>query len=809
MKISFLAASPSAARGGSVLSKLLTAASTSLFVVLVILSSAPNRGTTTSTTNGGILLVEARYITSSTNELHHQQKERKAMPLQYEAEDGEFMASSVASNHDGFSGTGFVDFGGEGSFTSWSIDLPTSGVYDVTVRYASKNSRPLQLLLDDNVVTGGQFLIPATNSWTNWQTETVTVNLPAGNGQILKILAAQNPGPNVDFVILKLISGDDGGGISDDVRPPVATPQPTSAPDTGGGDGKLHVVLVTNQKMVRNSFTKSENGVYEVGLDGSGDLVVRNAASSAVLWSLAAEVQQPINGRAIFMQNDGNLVIRGEPTATRPNGSALWTSNTVGPRDSYHFTIDNSGGIAVVLLFQNSRVVWSGGLSTTGPTTSGPRVTPDTPFPTPPPVPSPPTPTNRPPTMPTDMPASVVLKSSQSLNRNVFTFSPNGVYSVGLEAGSGRFVLRKNGQEIWQLLNEEGDVVRNVDRAFMQSDGNLVFRSNSRPGSLWNSETSGNNGSELYVDDGGHVSVVYRGTALWLEGIPRGTYIRGRASSPDLTFPIRGQFYYPWYPETWSVNGKEVFYVPNLQGITRGKYKSGDPAAVSSHVKALDYSWTDLGIISWFGPRNRLDKARITQLMDETVSQGSSIKWTVYHEDERNRDASVDELVLDLQYLEEWFAWHPAFAHINGKPIILVYNEAGCEVADRWRKAADRAGWYVNLKLFPDFRNCPDQPDAWHQYGVDKQDGFLDYPECTVIAPGFWRSDINQPSLPRLGRNRFCQLVETMVQNDRDWQLVVSFNEWGEGTAVESATEWSSSSGYGQYLDCLRDPQLG
>jgi hypothetical protein len=32
--------------------------------------------------------------------------------------------------------------------------------------------------------------------------------------------------------------------------------------------------------------------------------------------------------------------------------------------------------------------------------------------------------------------------------------------------------------------------------------------------------------------------------------------------------------------------------------------------------------------------------------------------------------------------------------------------------------------------------------------------------------------------------------------------------EWGEGTAVESSTEWDSSSGYGQYLDCLHDPQL-
>ena len=26
----------------------------------------------------------------------------------------------------------------------------------------------------------------------------------------------------------------------------------------------------------------------------------------------------------------------------------------------------------------------------------------------------------------------------------------------------------------------------------------------------------------------------------------------------DLTFPLRGIFYYPWYPQTWSVGGVDV-----------------------------------------------------------------------------------------------------------------------------------------------------------------------------------------------------------------------------------------------------------
>lgn len=37
------------------------------------------------------------------------------------------------------------------------------------------------------------------------------------------------------------------------------------------------------------------------------------------------------------------------------------------------------------------------------------------------------------------------------------------------------------------------------------------------------------------------------------------------------------------------------------------------------------------------------------------------------------------------------------------------------------------------------------------------------------------------------------------------WQLVLTFNEWPEGTSVESATEWATPSGYGTYLDALHE----
>jgi len=316
---------------------------------------------------------------------------------------------------------------------------------------------------------------------------------------------------------------------------------------------------------------------------------------------------------------------------------------------------------------------------------------------------------------------------------------------------------------------------------------------------VWQSHTSKNNGAFLVIDDGGQAYVRHRDVPLWVVGVPRGVY----TGPPDgsLTYPLRGAFYYAWYPETWSVNGKDVFYRPTL-----GKYANGDPNIQTDHVRALDYANVDVSIVSWWGPDKTLDRPRILNLMDRTKSLNSPVKWTVYHEEERLRDMSVSELKADLDYLKKWFAWHESWAHIDGKPIIFVYNEGGCEVADRWTQAAGNE-WYVVLKLFPQYKDCPSQPNHWHQYGPST--AVLQYPGASfTISPGFWRSDLPQPDLPRVSKDKWTQAVLEMVNSGSDWQLITTFNEWGEGTAVEGAQEWGSDSGYGYYMDALHDIKL-
>ena len=190
--------------------------------------------------------------------------------------------------------------------------------------------------------------------------------------------------------------------------------------------------------------------------------------------------------------------------------------------------------------------------------------------------------------------------------------------------------------------------------------------------------------------------------------------------------------------------------------------------------------------------------------MTETLNLKSKVKWTVYYEDEMDEDPTVEMLKSDLDYLKKWFAWHPTFAHIDGKPVIFVYNNGDCEVADRFMKAAN-GEWHVALRLFGGYKDCPTQPSSWHQYGPGS--AVLQYEDVSFsISPGFWHARSSTPKLPRLNKNEFCGNVQSMVDSGYPWQLVTTFNEGVEGTSIEqSAANWPSDSGYGIYLDCLHE----
>jgi Glycosyl hydrolase family 99 len=262
-------------------------------------------------------------------------------------------------------------------------------------------------------------------------------------------------------------------------------------------------------------------------------------------------------------------------------------------------------------------------------------------------------------------------------------------------------------------------------------------------------------------------------------------------------FPVRAAFYYPWQPETsWPAPGKRfTHYQPSL-----GAYDSGASALIRAHVHELEYAKVEVGISSWWGRGDRSDQ-RLPAILDETAALGSPLRWTVYYEPEGWKDPSVEEIRSDLTYLRDRYAKHPAFYRVGGKFVVFVWGIGSCADAARW-KQANTVGAYVVLKLFGGYSTCPSQPDAWHEYSGAAQSPHL--PDSFTVSPGFWQW--NQAA-PRLARdvNRFKGNVRNMVASNARFQLIVSFNEWGEGTATESASEWASPSGHGLYLDALHN----
>jgi hypothetical protein len=258
----------------------------------------------------------------------------------------------------------------------------------------------------------------------------------------------------------------------------------------------------------------------------------------------------------------------------------------------------------------------------------------------------------------------------------------------------------------------------------------------------------------------------------------------------NTAFPIRAAFYYPWYPENFQPPGSR--YTPSA-----GHYSVDDASTVDRQIKDMQYGGLQAGIISWWGRGLREDK-RTPLLMAEAAKLGFS--WSAYYEKEAYGDPSAAQIASDLIYLRK-YSDEKAWLHVNGLPVIFVYADGndGCGMASRWAQANQSAHYYVVLKVFGGYRSCAQQPQGWHQYasGLDIQQGY-----SAIASPGFWRYDQTTPTVPR-DPTGFRRDVTAVADSREPFQLIISYNEWGEGTAVESATAWSSASGHGVYMDIL------
>ena len=279
---------------------------------------------------------------------------------------------------------------------------------------------------------------------------------------------------------------------------------------------------------------------------------------------------------------------------------------------------------------------------------------------------------------------------------------------------------------------------------------------------------------------------------------------RTAATSLTVNTPsvIRAAFYYPWFPDNWT--GSTV--TPNTNYVPTRGYYSTDTATVADQIKDLQYAGVTLGLASWFGRTSNTEK-HWPAIMQ--AARGTGFAWAPYYEPEGTSDPTPQQIADDLHYLRSTYGGPgSALATLPGKGMpVFVYNTddptnaKGCDTVNRWVQARQllqqeySESIYVDLKVFPQYKTCPGdaQIDGWHQYGpASARQDFSTAPGdgAFAISPGYWKAGTAYGTAPFLARDltRWQGDIAAMNASSAKWQLITTYDEWGEGTAIESSS---------------------
>ncbi|MEU8690616.1 PQQ-dependent sugar dehydrogenase [Streptomyces sp. NPDC048665] len=138
----------------------------------------------------------------------------------FQAEDALISQGTVATNHTGYTGTGFVDYTNvKGSSVEFTVSAATAGPASLTLRYANgtPTDRPMDLSVNGTVAAPA-VSFPATTDWNTWAAKTVNVQLKAGTNTIRATATTDNGGPNLDRLSL---------AAATDTQPPTRPGQPS------------------------------------------------------------------------------------------------------------------------------------------------------------------------------------------------------------------------------------------------------------------------------------------------------------------------------------------------------------------------------------------------------------------------------------------------------------------------------------------------------------------------------------------------------------------------------------------------------
>lgn len=181
-----------------------------------------------------------------------------AAPIVYEAEAASLSGATVARNHAGFTGAGFVDYRARsGESVEWTVRAEEAGTYLLSFRFANGGdaNRPLALGVNGRSLADEAAFMP-TGSWTKWNTVARRVTLSAGVNRV-RLTSVRRSGPNLDSLTLS----------------PEGVAVPPTGPSLQAEAGSLSGVKVYS---------------YNHGYTGAGYIDFEHDSGDYVQWSMNA-----------------------------------------------------------------------------------------------------------------------------------------------------------------------------------------------------------------------------------------------------------------------------------------------------------------------------------------------------------------------------------------------------------------------------------------------------------------------------------------------------------------------------------------
>jgi hypothetical protein len=152
----------------------------------LVLAVAPGSAVITATTHDGGLTSTSNIVVSTSYQAE-----------MYTSESG----TAISAANSGFTGTGYVDYGGNGSWIEWNnITRSSSGSVKIYFRYAngSTGNRQCEVLINGAVI--GNIAMKPSGGWTVWGLDSITATIPAGTNTIRVMANTSSGGPNLDRI---------------------------------------------------------------------------------------------------------------------------------------------------------------------------------------------------------------------------------------------------------------------------------------------------------------------------------------------------------------------------------------------------------------------------------------------------------------------------------------------------------------------------------------------------------------------------------------------------------------------------------